>query len=46
MSATVYKMAKRYYEEGKWSKAQIDHLLEIGRLTQEEYDDIIGESAE
>lgn len=43
MSAAVYKMAKKHYDEGLWNKAQIDHLLEIGRLTQEEYDDIIGE---
>ena len=43
MSTTVYKMAKKYYDEGLWSKAQIDHLYEIGRLTEEEYHDIIGE---
>lgn len=40
----VYLMAKKYYEEGKWKRAQIDHLLEIGRLTQEEYDDIVGDA--
>ena len=39
MSAAVYKMAKKYYDEGLW----IDHLLEIGRLTQEEHDAIIGD---
>lgn len=38
---TVYLMAKKYYPD-KWNKAQIDHLFEIGKLTQEEYDDIIG----
>lgn len=37
-----YKMAKANYPE-RWNRAMIDHLLEIGRLTQEEYDDIIGE---
>jgi hypothetical protein len=41
MSKVIYDMAKRYYPD-KWSKAHLDHLLEIGRLTQEEYDDIIG----
>lgn len=40
----VYVMAKKYYNEGKWNRAQIDHLYEIGRLTQEEYEDIIGEN--
>lgn len=43
MSATVYKMAKKYYDEGLWNKAQIDHLYEIGRLTEAEYRDIVGE---
>lgn len=43
MSAAVYKMAKKYYDEGLWNRAQIDHLLEIGRLTQEEHDAIVGE---
>ena len=42
MSAAVYKMAKKYYEEGKWNRAQIDHLYEIGKLTEAEYRDIIG----
>ena len=41
MSKVIYDMAKKYYPD-KWSKAHLDHLLEIGRLTQEEYDDIIG----
>lgn len=43
MSAAVYKMAKKYYDEGLWNRAQIDHLYEIGRLTEEEYRDIVGE---
>ncbi len=40
---SVYQMAKKYYPE-KWNRAQIDHLHEIGRLTEEEYNDIIGEN--
>ena len=39
---SVFEMAKKYYPT-KWNKAMIDHLLEIGRLTQEEHDEIIGE---
>ena len=39
--SSVYKMAKKYYPD-KWNREMIDHLLELGRLTQEEYDDIIG----
>ena len=45
MSKAVYDMAKKYYPD-KWKRAQIDHLYEIGRLTQEEYEDIIGGSDE
>ena len=41
---SVYLMAKKYYAEGKWNRAQIDHLYEIGRLTEEEYNDIIGDA--
>lgn len=41
MSKAIHDMAKKYYEEGKWNKAQIDHLHDIGRLTDEEYIDII-----
>ena len=37
---SVYKLAKKNYPT-QWNKAMIDHLLEIGRLTQEEYDDVI-----
>ena len=43
MSRSVYEMAKKYYDSGKWNKAQIDHLYELGRLTEEEHRDIIGE---
>lgn len=39
--SSVYKMAKKYYPDS-WNREMIDHLLELGRLTQEEYDDIIG----
>lgn len=42
MSRSVYEMAKKYYDSGKWKRAQIDHLYELGRLTEEEYRDIIG----
>lgn len=41
MSA-YYKIAKKNYDAGLWNRAMIDHLLEIGKLTQEEYDDIVG----
>ena len=44
MSKAVHDMAKKYYEAGKWNRAQIDHLYELGRLTEAEYKDIVGEN--
>ena len=40
MSKT-YEMAKKYYPD-KWNRAMVDNLYSIGRLTLEEYNDIIG----
>ena len=34
--SNVYEMAKKYYPD-KWNRAQIDHLYEIDKLTEEEY---------
>lgn len=42
MSARYYEIAKRNWEAGLWNKMMLDNLLRLGRLTQEEYDDIIG----
>lgn len=41
MSKVIYEMAKKYYPD-KWNKAMIDKLYADGKLTEEEYDDIIG----
>lgn len=39
-----YKMAKRYYDSGAWSKAMLKLLVEHKpqRLTEEEYEEITG----
>ena len=39
----IYKMAKKYYEKGLWTAADLQRLVEEGKLTQEEYDEIVGE---
>ena len=39
----IYKMAKRYYEKGLWTAADLQRLVDAGQLTQEEYDEIVGE---
>jgi len=42
MSQKYYVIAKRNYDAGLWNLAMVQKLLELGRLTQEEYDDIVG----
>lgn len=32
---------KGYYDAGLWSLARVDKALELGRITQEEYDLIV-----
>ena len=40
-----FEIAKRNYESGAWSKTMLATLVERGRITQEEYDAIVGENA-
>lgn len=37
----VYELAKEYYPK-YWSRARIDALHNTGKLTDEQYNDIIG----
>ena len=39
---SVYEMAKKYYPR-LWDKARLDALVEAGRLTRTEADEIVGE---
>ena len=41
MSVAVYKMAKKYYPR-LWDLSRIMTLYSAGKLTQEEYEDIVG----
>ena len=43
MSQTVYKIAKRNYDAGLWNRSMLEKLGNLGRLTQDEYDDIVGD---
>mgnify|MGYP002621982604 FL=1 len=43
MSKRIFDLAKKNYPT-LWNKEMLDKLLELGRLTQEEYNDIIGEN--
>lgn len=39
---TVFELAKMYYPK-LWNKSRIDALLKAGKITQDEYKEIIGE---
>lgn len=40
--SSIYEKAKEYYPD-KWNRAMIDRLYAAGKLTDEEYHDIVGE---
>ena len=46
MSQRYYLIAKKNYDVGLWNRAMLENLLDLGRLTQAEFDDIIGNEAE
>ncbi|MCM1232184.1 MAG: XkdX family protein [Ruminococcus flavefaciens] len=37
---TVFEMAKKYYPK-QWSEARIEALIDAGKLTREEADEVI-----
>lgn len=39
---TIKDMAKRNYDRGLWTVEMLSALVEKGKLTQSEYDEIIG----
>ena len=42
---SVYELAKQYYPR-LWDKSRLEALAAAGRLTEEEYREITGETAE
>ena len=40
---SVYEMAKKYYPK-LWDKARLQKLVEAGKLTEEQYREIVGET--
>lgn len=42
----IYKMAKKYYDKGLWTEADLRRLVAAGQLTAEEYEEITGEPYE
>lgn len=39
-----YKIAKSNYQSGKWTLAMLKAVLAKGRITQDEYNEIVGDS--
>jgi hypothetical protein len=37
------KKVKKYYDGGLWGLARVQKALEIGKITQEEYEEIVKE---
>lgn len=46
MSQRYYLIAKKNYDAGLWNRAMLEKLLNLGRLTQAEFDDIVGNENE
>ena len=42
MATNIFEMAKKYYQEGLWSKHRLAALVAAGKLTTEEYAEITG----
>jgi hypothetical protein len=40
---TIKEMAKKNYERGLWTIEMLDRLVEIGKLTSEDFTEITGE---
>lgn len=42
MSEAMIQKIKRYYDKGIYTISDIDKMLEAGKITQEEFDYIVG----
>lgn len=40
----MYKIVKRYYDTGRYSKEDVAKFVKAGKLTEEEYEKITGEA--
>lgn len=40
----MYKIVKRYYDKGIYSADDVKKFVEAGKITEEEYKDIVGEN--
>ena len=40
--SSMFEQIKRWYETGMWSEMRVRDAVEMGKITQEEYDTILG----
>lgn len=43
MSSRFYEMAKRNYEKGLWNLDMLMNFVALGRITEDEYEEITGQ---
>lgn len=39
----VVATARKWYQAGRWSKADLERLVKAGKLTQEQFESIVAE---
>lgn len=39
----MYEKIKKWYEEGLWTKAMVRNAVRKGKITAEQYEEIVGE---
>ena len=39
----MFEKIKKYYDEGLWSEERVRKMVEIGKITEKEYRNIVGE---
>lgn len=39
----MFEKIKRWYEEGLWTKAMVRNAVRKGKITAEQYEEIVGE---
>lgn len=40
----MFEKVKRYYDSGLWSEERLRNVVNIGAITEEEYEEITGKS--
>ena len=46
MAISTFELAKKNYNRGLWTADMLEKLVDRGKLTQEQYNEIVGEQEE